>query len=426
MLRQLQPGRDSATPVRTPKQVRSRYYLIVLLYNLSASLIWGVNTLFLLNAGLDLFETFVANAFFTAGQVLFEIPTGVAADTVGRRFSFLASTVVLAIGTLAYVGLAEIQAGLVPFAIASVLLGLGFTFYSGAVEAWVVDAMHEVGDEDTETVFARGGQIFGISLIVGTISGGLLGQLNLSFPYMLRAVLLAALFGVAWWGMHDSGFEKRPFVWRKVPEEMRRILTSSLEHGLRNPPVRLLMFMTLLHMGFLVWGWYAWQPYFLDLLGQDLIWVAGLIAAGLGLVMVAGGQIAAGLAGRFRRSTIIVGAATVFSLGMIGTGIANSFWPAIVSFFVGMTAFAIAEPIKSAALHASIPSNTRATVVSFNGLMGSAGGVASQPALGAYARAVGIGPGYILGGIMTAPVILLALGLRRFTKADRRPSADET
>ncbi len=411
--------------MRTPHQVRNRYYLIVLLYNLSASLIWGVNTLFLLNAGLDLFETFVANAFFTAGQVLFEIPTGVAADTVGRRFSFLASTIVLAIGTLAYVGLAEIHAGLIPFAAASVVLGLGFTFYSGAVEAWVVDALHAVGDDDTETVFARGGQLFGVSLLVGTVGGGFLGQLDLSYPYLLRTVLLVLLFGVAWWGMHDSGFERRPFRWQKVPQEMRRIVSSSLEHGLRNPPVRLVMFMSVLHMGFLMWGWYAWQPYFLDLLGQNLIWVAGLIAAGLGLVMIIGGQIAAWIGGRYRRSTIIAVAATIFSLGMVGTGLSGSFWPAVASFFVGMTAFSVSSPIRSAALHACIPSETRATVVSFDGLMGSAGGVASQPALGAYARAVGIGPGYILGGIATAPVVLLALGLRRYKKADRRGTKTE-
>ncbi len=411
--------------MRTPKQVRRRYYLIVLLYNLSASLIWGVNTLFLLNAGLDLFETFVANAFFTAGQVLFEIPTGVAADTVGRRFSFLMSTVVLALGTVAYVMLAEAGAGLVPFAVASVVLGIGFTFYSGAVEAWVVDALHSVGDDETETVFARGGQLFGVSLLVGTVGGGLLGQLDLSYPYVVRAVLLALLFGFAYWTMHDVGFQRRPFRWRDVPKEVRRITGASIEHGLRNPPVRLVMLMTLLHMGFLVWGWYAWQPYFLGLLGQDLVWVAGVIAAGLGLVMIIGGQVAAAIGTRVRRSTTIAVAAIVFSLGMVATGLAGSFWPAVGAFFVGMTAFSVSEPIRQAALHGCIPSETRATVVSFNGLMGSAGGVASQPMLGAFGRSLGIGPAYVLGGIVTLPVALLALGLRRHPRADRRPAPGE-
>ena len=84
------------------------YYTLAGLYTLSAAAIWGVNTLFLLDAGLSFFEVFVANGAFSLGTVLFEIPTGVVADTLGRRISFLLSVSVLAVSTLAYVGLAEI------------------------------------------------------------------------------------------------------------------------------------------------------------------------------------------------------------------------------------------------------------------------------------------------------------------------------
>ena len=65
-------------------QVQRVYLLLTLLTTLAASFIWGVNTLFLLDAGLDKFEVFLANAAFTAGSVLFEIPTGVLADQHGR------------------------------------------------------------------------------------------------------------------------------------------------------------------------------------------------------------------------------------------------------------------------------------------------------------------------------------------------------
>src|SRR5688500_1918205 len=88
------------------KQVIRSYMIIASIYTLSASVIWGVNTLFLLNAGLDIFGVFVANAVFTGAMVIFEIPTGVVADTSGRRTSFLLSTAVLCLGTLGYVGVA--------------------------------------------------------------------------------------------------------------------------------------------------------------------------------------------------------------------------------------------------------------------------------------------------------------------------------
>src|SRR5690348_5036289 len=104
---------------------------------LAASFIWGINTIFLLDAGLSNFEAFAANACFTAGMVLFEVPTGVVADGVGRRASYLLGTVTLSLSTLLYVALWEVHAPFGAWAVASVLLGLGFTFFSGAVEAWL-------------------------------------------------------------------------------------------------------------------------------------------------------------------------------------------------------------------------------------------------------------------------------------------------
>src|ERR671918_2951698 len=141
-----------------PKRVIRSYLVISGLFTLSASLIWGINTLFLLDAGLSIFEVFIANATFTAAMALFEIPTGVVADTRGRRISFLLSEATIAIGTLAYAGVAAIEGGLLLFSLAGVILGLGFTFYSGAVEAWLVDALRAAGFRDElDRVFARGG-----------------------------------------------------------------------------------------------------------------------------------------------------------------------------------------------------------------------------------------------------------------------------
>ena len=123
------------------RRILAGYFTLAGLYTLSAALIWGVNTLFLLDAGLSFFEVFVANAAFSAGMVVFEVPTGVVADTLGRRVSFLLSVSVLAATTLLYVALAQVDAGVVAFAVVSVFMGLGFTFYSGAMEAWLVDAL---------------------------------------------------------------------------------------------------------------------------------------------------------------------------------------------------------------------------------------------------------------------------------------------
>src|SRR5919109_1161043 len=84
------------------RSVQRTYLLLTLLTTLAASFIWGVNTLFLLNAGLSITAAFAANAFFTVGQVLFEVPTGVVADTVGRRMSYLLGSATLFTSTILY------------------------------------------------------------------------------------------------------------------------------------------------------------------------------------------------------------------------------------------------------------------------------------------------------------------------------------
>ena len=85
-------GDAAASPTPTPRRVQGVYYTLMLGNTLAASFIWGINTLFLLDAGLTNLEAFAANAFFSAGMFLFEIPTGVVADTVGRRASYLLGT----------------------------------------------------------------------------------------------------------------------------------------------------------------------------------------------------------------------------------------------------------------------------------------------------------------------------------------------
>src|SRR5919198_5679034 len=124
-----------------PQRIQRTYYGLMLGNTLATSLIWGINTIFLLDAGLNNLEAFAANAFFTAGMVIFEVPTGVVADTRGRRLSFLLGAATLLASTLLYLLMWQIRAPFVGWAISSILLGLGFTFFSGATEAWLVDAL---------------------------------------------------------------------------------------------------------------------------------------------------------------------------------------------------------------------------------------------------------------------------------------------
>jgi MFS family permease len=411
------------------KGIIRTYMIIASLYTLAASLIWGINTLFLLGAGLDIFGVFVANACFTAAMVIFEIPTGVVADTSGRRTSFLLSTVVLFFATLGYVGTALAGGGLFWFCFMSVLLGLGFAFYSGAVEAWLVDALkttHYAGELDH--VFARTGIVTNALMLIGTVAGGLLGSINLAIPYVVRALLLALLCGWAYFSMHDIGYTPRALTAAAIPMEMRKVARESITYGWQKRPVRLLMIVSFIQGMYFIWGFYATQPYFLGLLGKpDAVWVAGVIAALVSLSMMGGSWLLDRFMNRFRfRTTLLIAASGLVVGSAIGVGLVDSFWLAVPLFLLGTLSFGIILPVKQSYLHQVIPSAQRATVISFDSMLDSAGGVIGQTGLGYLARQQGIAAGFVVGGAATVLAIPFLLILRRLADpADRiQPSLE--
>ena len=130
------------------------------------------------------------------------------ADTRGRRFSFLLGAGTLLVATLLYLLMWQIRAALLGWALASILLGLGFTFFSGATEAWLVDALRATGFTGTlESIFARAQIVSGVAMLTGSVLGGVIAQAtNIGVPYLIRAGLLGVTMVIAWWFMHDIGF----------------------------------------------------------------------------------------------------------------------------------------------------------------------------------------------------------------------------
>ncbi len=399
----------------TTRRVITSYFLIAGSYTLAAALIWGVNTLFLLDAGLDILGVFIANAAFAAGSVVFEIPTGVLADTRGRRVSFLLSVAILFATTLGYLAVAKLGGGLLAFCLVSVLMGLGFTFYSGAVEAWLVDALRSTGYAgQLDRVFARGSMVTGFAMLIGTAGGGLLGTLDLALPYVARSAALVAVFGVAVFTMHDWGFSPRALRAADLVTEMNKVARESIRYGWQRRSVRLLMMCSFVQLGFLTWGFYAWQPYFLELLGRNAVWVAGVIAALISVSTICGNAMADLLSRPCKkRTTLLFWAAGIQTAAAIGVGLADSFWLAVALFLVVTGAMGVMGPAKQAYLHNIIPSKHRASVISFDSMMGNAGAILGQSGLGYLSRVRSIADGYVVGGMATVLVLPLLATLRR-------------
>jgi MFS family permease len=407
--------------VPTPRSIQRTYLVLMLGNTLAASFIWGINTIFLLDAGLNNTEAFAANAFFTAGMVLFEVPTGIVADTIGRRTSYLLGTVTLALTTLLYVLLWQIEGPFWAWALVSMLLGLGFTFFSGAVEAWLIDALTATGfDGDVETVFGRGQMVSGAAMLTGSVAGGFVAQqVSLGTPFVLRAVVLVVMFAVAFRVMHDVGFT--PADRQKPLAEMRSIAGASIDYGWRVPAVKWLMVESLFTGGVGIYAFYALQPYLLELYGDPQAYqVAGLVAA-----IVAGAQILGGIAAPrirrlfHRRTSALLLTASLSSATLLLIGFIESFAAVIALIVVWGLLFAATMPIRQAYMTGMIPSRQRATILSFDSLMNSTGGVWSQPVLGKAADAWGYPASYLMSaGISIFAVPCLVLSRRQNEPAD--------
>jgi len=398
----------------TPRSIQRTYLLLMLGNTLAASLIWGINTIFLLDAGLTNLEAFAANAFFTAGMVLFEVPTGVVADTTGRRRSYLLGTATLSVSTLLYVLLWRIEAAFPLWAVVSILIGLGFTFFSGAVEAWLVDALGAAGfTGEMEAVFGRGQIVMGAAMLTGSVAGGFIAQqTNLGVPFVIRGLILIVMFGIAFRLMHDLGFEQRKD--GRPVAEMRRIVAASIEHGWRVPAVKWLMVESVFTGGVGIYAFYALQPYLLELYGDpDAYQIAGLVAAIVAGAQILGGVSASRIRRRFARRTsaLLVAAGTgVIALGLIG--IVGNFWAVVTLIAVWALVAAASRPVRQTYLNALIPSRQRATILSFDSMMGSFGGVWAQPVLGRSADLWGYGPSYVVAALISC-VSLPFIGLSR-------------
>jgi MFS family permease len=211
--------------------------------------------------------------------------------------------------------------------------------------------------------------------------------------------------------MRDVGFT--PLRGVGVRAGMRRISGESIEYGWRVPAIRWMMLAAPFTAGVGIYAFYALQPYLLDLYGDpEAYGIAGLVAA-----IVAGAQIVGGIAAPHirrlfkRRTSALAAAVGASSLTLALIGVFENFWVAIGLIVVWGLLFAASMPIRQAYLNGLIPSQQRATILSFDSMLGSTGGVVIQPVLGRSADVWGYPGSYLLGAAISAlalPFVLLS------------------
>ena len=398
---------------QTSKNIQRVYLSLTTMSTLAFSLIWGINTIFLLDAGLSISQAFAVNAFFTFGQVIFEIPTGVVADLKGRGVSYLFGVVTLLFATLLYLAMWYFRLPFWAWAVSSLFIGLGFTFFSGATEAWLVDALNFCKFQgDMEEVFAKGQIASGAAMLVGSIAGGFIAQItNLGVPYILRCLILFITFFVALGFMKDVGFKPKADV--SVKKQMGSILRNSIEIGFKKPPLRFMIISAPFLAGAGFYAFYAMQPYLLGLYGRSNSYgIVGIAAASIAASQILAGMVSKKFRGLFsKRTNAIILGITVSSISLLLVGVLHNFYSVFVFLILWSLSFTIVSPIRQAYINNLIPSQQRATILSFDSLFASSGAVVSQPALGFVADVWSYSVSYTIAAVVqitSLPFVFLA------------------
>jgi MFS family permease len=162
------------------------------------------------------------------------------------------------------------------------------------------------------------------------------------------------------------------------------------------------------------------QPYLLELRGEGGAYaIAGLAAALVALAQIAGAWLVPRVATLFRRRTTALALASLTSVACLaGIGLSARFSVVLVLLAGWAVAFAATFPIRQAFLNGLVPSAQRATVLSFDNLLVSGGGVVAQPALGRVADVWGYPASYLV----SAAVELLALPFLLLARRERAAS----
>src|SRR5207249_3609142 len=227
----------------------------------------------------------------------------------------------------------------------------------------------------------------------------------------IRAAMLGVTMVVAIRFMHDLGFSPQREVGPVAA--VRAVIRGSIDGGFRNPPVRWLMLAAPFSAGAGIFVFYAAQPFLLQLYGDKTAYgIAGIAAAVVAGIQIVGGLTVSRVRRLFGRRTtalVIGGLLNVVLLGVLG--VTGSFVVALLLLGGWAFVFAVESPLRQAFVNGLIPSEQRATVLSFDSLMASAGGVVAQPTLGRVADISGYGPAYLVSAGISAlslPFIVLA------------------
>ncbi len=371
---------------------------------------WTVTPVFFVQVvGMSPLQLVLAGTALELGYFAFEVPTGVVADLYSRRLSIIVAQFVMGIGFL-FTAIENVPVILA----AAALVGFGWTFKSGAIDAWLAD---EVGMERLSAEYQRGAQVARVASLAGIGGAVALALVDLRLPVIVGGLLFLCLGAFLVLAMPETGF--RPAERHEL--SALRSVTGTAREGarvIRATPVLVLILGIMFFSGLSAEGFdRLWEAHFLRDVGvpsfagfSSVVWFGVLNAGAVVLAVL----VAQPLARHFARASgrglaqsllgfdaMLIAALAVFAL-------AGSFALAVLAYWTARVVGSLAGPVYSAWLNTNIQdSRIRATVISITNMSESVGEWGGGPGLGVVGNVYGIRAALAAGAIALVP----ALGL---------------
>jgi uncharacterized membrane protein YbaN (DUF454 family) len=372
---------------------------------------WTVAAVFFVRElGLSPLQLVLAGTALEVAYSLFEIPTGIVADTYGRKRSIVIGLVGLGLGFVA-TGLAN---GVWLVLAAAAFMGFSWTFKSGADEAWITD---EIGVEQAGRSFQAGAQAMRVGTLAGIGAAVGLALVDLRVPIVAGGVVLVALAMALAAVMPETGFVSARTESVSAVASMRRTARQGGSLMRRNPLLLLVAGITFV-LGASDEGFdRLWEAQFLVEVGvpafgglDQVVWF-GVLAAGATLLAIVVAQplsrrlSALGPAAMAKTLLVSDGLRIV---ALLAFAVATSFVVALVAFWGARVVRSLAAPVYSTWLNANVEdSRVRATVLSMTNVFGSAGEWGGGPALGVVGNVFGIRAAIAGSAIVLTPALAL-------------------
>jgi DHA3 family tetracycline resistance protein-like MFS transporter len=378
-------------------------------YGIFLFLVFSVGFLIALGFGLSYYETtaarlnplqlMVIGAALSLSRLVFEIPTGVIADLYSRRLSVL-------IG-LALIGLGMLVEGLfpsfLPILLAQVTWGLGYTFTSGANEAWLSD---EIGEERANQAFLTAKRYDLYGNLAGILTGMLLGSFTSAATLILAAgagwILLTILLAFL---MTENGFKPVRREGRNTFQQMGDILRKSLRSVRRRPTLLTVLGVTLffsLTFGLnRLWTWHLVNNFDLPIpFGNNALGFFGLLDLGgilLSILLTRQVEIHFKTLEPRQVSRLMFAVIAVTAAAIAAFGWVPFLWMAVVLFLVIYSLGEVSDPLLLAWMNQRLDPDVRATILSMVGQAESVGQAVGGLLVG------------FLANLFTLPLALVAI-----------------